>query len=156
MKVEQIMRRDVATCGPQDSLNVVAGIMWDRDCGCVPVVDGGSVVGMITDRDVCMAAYTQGRPLGSIRVSSAMSKHVHACRSDESVMAAEQTLRLHRIRRLPVVDAEGRLVGILALNDIAREAAREHDPIVREVSPEGLTETFAEICEPRTPRRAGA
>jgi len=156
MKVEQIMTRDVSTCRPQDSLSVAARMMWDHDCGCVPVVEGESVVGMITDRDVCMAAYTQGRSLGSIPVASAMSKQLHSCRSDESIMVAERTLRLHRVRRLPVVDADGRLVGILSLNDIAREAAREHDPIVREVSPEGFTETFAEICEPCTPGRAAA
>jgi len=89
----------------------------------VPVVDqDGVVVAMLTDRDVCMAAFTQGRALGDIRISSAMSKSVWTCRPEDDVKLAEERMRHHRVRRLPVVDAEGRLVGILSLSDLAREA----------------------------------
>jgi len=140
----------VRTCGRDDTVNHAARIMWEHDCGCVPVVDGeGRVIGMVTDRDVCMAAYTQGLPLWAIPVATAMSKEVHACRPDDALLVAERIMREHRVRRLPVVAADGTLAGILSLNDVAQEAAREHMPATREVSAEGLTETLAAVCERR-------
>ena len=150
MKVEQLMTRDVKTCSPDDSLNMAAKLMWDFDCGCVPVVDADDrLVGMITDRDICMAAYTQGKPLAAMRVSSAMSRAAHACRFGDSILLAERLLREHGIRRIPVVDAEQHVFGILSMNDLAREAARPHDPEERDVSAEAFTETMAAVCTPR-------
>jgi CBS domain-containing protein len=155
--VQDLMTRDVMTCRPDDMLDVPARIMWDHDCGCIPVVDESErVVGMITDRDICMATYTQGIALGALRVSNAMSGQVHACRPEDTIAVAERTMREHRVRRLPVVASDGRLVGILSINDLAREAAREHVPPRREVSPEGLTETLAAVCEPRMSRGTAA
>jgi CBS domain-containing protein len=107
------------------------------------------VVGMVTDRDVCMAAYTQGLPLRAIRVATAMSKQVHACRPDDALLVAERIMREHRIRRLPVIAVDGTLAGLLSLNDVAQEAAREHVPATRDVSAEGLAQTLAAVCEPR-------
>jgi CBS domain-containing protein len=150
MTVGDLMTRDVKTCRSEDSLDVAARIMWDHDCGCVPVVDDTErVVGILTDRDVCMAAYTQNAPPGALRVSGAMSKQVHACRPEDTVLVAEKIMRTHRVRRLPAVAMDGRLVGILSINDLAREAVREHAPQTREVGPEAVTETLAAICEPR-------
>lgn len=150
---EALMTRDVKTCRPEDTLDVPARLMWDHDCGCVPVVDENDhVVGMITDRDICMATYIRGAAPGALRVSDAMATRVHTCRPEDSVLVVEKIMREQRIRRLPVTAADGRLVGILSINDLSREAAREHVPPRREVSAEGLTETFAAICEPRTPR----
>jgi CBS domain-containing protein len=155
--VKELMTRDAKTVGPNDTLDVAAKLMWDRDCGCLPVINGdGGVVAMLTDRDICMAAYSQGAPLATIRVATAMSKEVHACREQDTLVAAERIMRERRIRRLPVVATDGRLVGILSLNDIAREAAREHVPPTREASAEGLTQTLAAICEPRAGAGAGA
>ena len=148
--VQELMTRDVQTCTPDDTLDVPARMMWDHDCGCIPVVDQNAyVVGMITDRDICMATYIQGIALKALRVSNAMSREVFACRPEDSVGVAENIMQEHRVRRLPVVAMDGRLVGILSLNDLAREAAREHVPPRREVGPEGLVETLATICEPR-------
>jgi CBS domain-containing protein len=150
VKVFELMTRDVQTCGCADMVDRAAFIMWEHDCGCVPVLDGeGRVVGMVTDRDVCMAAYTQGRPLAMIPVATAMSQTVHACRPDDAVLVAERIMREHRIRRLPVIAADGTLAGILSLSDVAREAVREHAPATREVSAEGLAQTLAAVCEPR-------
>ena len=81
---------------------------------------------MLTDRDICMAAYTQGRPLGEMQVSSAMSRQLFSCRPEDSLAKAEEIMRTNRIRRLPVIDADRHLVGILSLDDIAREATREY------------------------------
>ena len=104
MNVSEMMTREVRTCSPDDSLNSVAQLMWQHDCGCVPVVDSdGKAIGMITDRDICMAAYTQGQPLGDMLVASAASHGIMTMHENESVDAAEVLMQKHQIRRIPVV-----------------------------------------------------
>jgi len=129
--------------------------MWETDCGCVPIVEkeegGPRVIGMITDRDICMAGYTQGRPLSAIRVDSAMAKQLHTCRPTDSIEEALNILRTHQVRRLPVVDNGGRLVGMLSLADAAREAVREHGRKGREVTEAGIGEVLEAICVSRGP-----
>ena len=149
MNVAQIMSRLVHTCRPDDTLAVAVGKMWDHDVGCVPVVDSeGRVIGMLTDRDAVMGAYTQGRPLDQLPVSVAMARKVFSCQPADALIAAEESMRRWQIRRLPVVDAGGTLVGILSLNDIAREADREVGRKGREVSAQEVTATLAAVCEP--------
>jgi len=126
MEVRELMTREVRTCRAEDSVNEAARIMWESDCGSVPVVDTGSrLVGMVTDRDVCMAAYTQGQRLDAIPVASAMSTQVYTCRPSDGLAHVAGIMRDEQVRRLPVVDADGRLVGILSLNDLARRAIDE-------------------------------
>ena len=125
MKIEQLMTKDVRCCRASDSLEVAAQILWDRCCGSVPVVaeDGsGKVVGMITDRDICMAAYTQGRKLSEIPVSSAMSKEVVTCAPSDSVDELLESMRHAHVRRLPVVDEASHLLGLVSITDVARDA----------------------------------
>jgi CBS domain-containing protein len=123
MKVQDLMTREVGACRPFAGADEGARIMWERDCGAVPIVDQeGRVVAMVTDRDLCMAALTQGRTLSEIRVSSAMSRSLWCCRPEDDVAHAEAVMKARKVRRLPVVDAEGKLVGILSLSDLAREA----------------------------------
>ena len=125
MKVDQLMKTDVSTCSPNDSLARVAQIMWERDCGVVPVVDDtGRVVAMITDRDVCMAAFTQDMLLSHIPVRTAASRMVFSVRPDDTIETAEEIMRRRRVRRLPVTADGGRLVGILSLSDLARHTGR--------------------------------
>lgn len=149
-RVEQLMTRIVRTCRPQDTLDVAARIMWEEDCGCVPVVAAGvehpKLVGMITDRDVCMAALTQGRALHAITVSSAMARDISSCRPTDTLPVAMQVLQTKRLRRLPVVAAEDELVGVLSLADLAR-ASGSGD--AREISTGQLGQTLQAICEPR-------
>jgi CBS domain-containing protein len=150
MKVEQVMRQQAKTCHAQDTLNTAAQIMWDHDCGCVPVVDGdGCVVGMITDRDICMAAYTQGGPFCALQVQDAMSKTVCACHPQDTVVDAERIMRANQVHRLPVIDGGGHLVGILSLNDLAQEAAREMAARKREITFAEVGETLGAVCHPR-------
>jgi CBS domain-containing protein len=129
--------------------------MWDNDCGCVPVVDeAGVVVAMITDRDICMAAYTQDRRLTQIPVSSAASHAIFTVRDSDTVEEAEALMRRHQIRRVPVIDGSRRPIGILSMNDIARlapKAPRRSDGL----KPETVVETLAAICQP-TPHAVAA
>lgn len=119
--VSALMHANVVTCRPDESLNRCAQIMWDEACGCVPVVDEeGRPISIITDRDVCMAAYIQGKPLSDIAVSSAMSKRLLLVGADDTVDAAERVMRRHGVRRLLVVARDGVLAGVLSFDDIVR------------------------------------
>lgn len=147
MRIQEIMNRPAVTCSQHDGLDTAARLMWEHDCGSLPVVDGaGTVVGVITDRDICMAAYTQGRPLSALRVATAMAHQVYSCRPDEPIEAAEELMAHRHIRRLPVVDAEGRPVGVLSLNDLARSVSSTGK---NGGAQRGVVRTLAAICEPR-------
>jgi CBS domain-containing protein len=121
--VRDVMCREPRTCLPSDSLNVAAQQMWECDCGALPVVDhDGRAVGMLTDRDICMSAYTSGRALADIAVSSAMSNHVFTCRPGDSLRQLMSSMATHQVRRVPVVDEADKVIGIVALADLARLA----------------------------------
>lgn len=123
MNVEDVMSREPRTVRVGDRLDAAARVMWEQDCGFVPVVDGnGTLVGVVTDRDLCMASYTQGRALGELPVLAAMARAVRTCRADDPVAAAMSTMQEIRVHRLPVVDARGSVVGVLAMNDLVRAA----------------------------------
>ncbi len=96
--------------------------MWEHDCGIVPVVDGdGRVVGVVTDRDLCMAAHFQNRPLSDIPLAGVMAQEVCTCVADDDVVQAERVMAEKQIHRLPVVTDDGSLIGILSLADVARQ-----------------------------------
>ena len=148
MKVQDLMTREVGTCRAFDGADQGARVMWERDCGAVPVLDQeGAVVAMLTDRDLCMAAMLQGRGLSEIRVSSAMSKGLWSCRADDDLSHAEEVMRAHKVRRLPVVDAHGKLLGILSLSDLARAATepKPHGTRTKPVEPSEVGTTLGAI-----------
>jgi CBS-domain-containing membrane protein len=128
-------------------LDHAARLMWEFDCGIVPIVnDEGRLEGVVTDRDICMAAYTQGRPLANIPVGTAMAKQVIAAHADDRIEQAEELMRDHQIRRVPVLDSDSRPVGLVSMNDLARLAARARKSGVdREV-----IQTLAAVCQPRS------
>lgn len=147
MRIEQLMSQPAITCRWNDTLNTAARLMWEEDCGVLPVVDeAGRLVGMVTDRDICMAAYTRGLPVSQIAVFGAMATQVFSCHAQEFVDAAERLMSKMQIRRLPVVDEDNRPVGVLSLADLARNAT----------APEGghdldheIVQTLAAIGKPR-------
>src|SRR5262245_37012585 len=151
MRIADIMTRDVKACRIEDCLNEAARIMWDHRCGCVPVLDENrKVAGMLTDRDICMAAYTQGKALWDLSVRSAMSKVVHVARAGDSIKTAEDIMKDNRIRPLPVLDAEGALVGLISLDDIAKAAQRQKEAMTRDLGEAEVGRTLAVVCD-RTP-----
>jgi CBS domain-containing protein len=156
MKVDQLMTRNVRACEPDDPLSAAAKIMSEQDCGCVPVVSHGdgrpTLVGMITDRDVCMAAYTQGQPLRAAKVKSAMTTSLCTCRPTDAISVALRVMRTNQLHRLPVVDADDHLVGILSLADVAREAAHACKPS-GDLSANAVGETLEAIVQPRSAPR---
>lgn len=154
MKAEDLMTRDVRTCSPEDSLEHAAHLMWAGDVGCLIVTDGNQrPVGVLTDRDIAMAAYTQGVALRDARVNSAMARQVTTCFPSTSLGDVEQKMQTAQVRRIPVVDDDGRLAGIVALGDIAR-SARSSPLRIAEVP--GLAKTLACITEQRHASGAAA
>lgn len=148
MKTSDLMTTPVQVISAHDTLNDAAKMMWEHDCGALPVVDEtGALIGMLTDRDICMAAYTQGRRLGEIPVTTAMARTVHTIDGQESIERAEALMSEHQVRRIPVIDGDNRPIGILSMNDLAREVARPgHGRNGSKV-----VSTLAAICSPRKP-----
>jgi len=152
MKVEQVMTKEVVSCRPDDTLNAAARIMWERDCGFVPVTESREsqrVVGVVTDRDICMAAYARGLPLTEICVRDVMSTGIRMCKPSQDLATAESILREAQVHRLPVIDAADQLLGVISLADIAREAARDAGSARRAVTTEEVGTTLAGIRQPR-------
>lgn len=115
---DRLMSR-ARSCEPKATLDEAARIMWEADCGVVPVTEGERLVGVITDRDICMTAHLRGLPLSQLSVGSAMSPDVKSCSPSDSLQDVLRIMRSERVRRVPIVD-DGRLVGIISLGDISR------------------------------------
>ncbi len=153
MRVEDVMTKQVRSCAPDDSLECAARLMWEYDCGCLPVCtsasDGASqTVAVITDRDICMHAFFQEKPLRELCVKDAMAKNLRTCHASDSLERAEKLMRDSRIRRLPVVDSKNTLIGMISLADLAREAARESRSPQKDVTEGEIGETLAAISAP--------
>ena len=122
--------RDVMTPNPEcvsdkDSLRDVARIMKDQDTGVVPVVDGKKIVGLITDRDIVVRGLAAGRDLANTRVNELMTKDVRSVREDSTVQDALDLMGNAEIRRVPVVNGNNELVGIVSLGDIASQGNQD-------------------------------
>jgi CBS domain-containing protein len=123
MKVKDVMTPDAKAIWITESLADAAKEMWENDCGVLPIIkDGRKVVGMITDRDICMASAMRDQNPSRISVEEVMNATVYAAEPEEDVEQALQTMREHKIRRLPVLSLEGELQGIVSMNDIVLRA----------------------------------
>ena len=149
MKVKELMTSDVKCCDLNTNLAAAARIMWEEDCGAIPVTDGrGKVVGLITDRDICIAGATRSRTEGEIPVQEVISKSLFSCAPGDDVRGALETMRVQKVRRLPVVDQAGRLMGIVSLHDIALHAGSNKNA---DVPAETVLDTFIAITTARVP-----
>jgi CBS domain-containing protein len=155
MRVQDLMSQPVVTCHVNDPLNLVAQKMWDHDCGAIAIVnDEGKLTGMITDRDICMAALTQGRPLDQILVNNVMSNHVVSASPDLRVTDVEQLMVEHQVQRIPIVDPDNRPVGIVSIHDLAIESVQPDSRIKNGAVK--IAHTLAAICRPRIQKRRSA
>lgn len=123
MKVKEIMTPEAKAIWLTESLADAARLMWENDCGVLPIIkDGRKVIGLITDRDVCMASAMRDRSPSAISVEEVMTGQVYAVNPEDNIDQALQVMRQHQIRRLPVINPEGELEGILSMNDIVLHA----------------------------------
>jgi len=147
MKVKDLMTYTVNSCEPDTNLAAAAMMMWDGDCGVLPVVDhDGKVIGVLTDRDITMAVATQNKAPSEIQVNAIVEKHnVAMCSTDDDVKQVLQIMADCQIRRVPVVEDSGKLEGIFSLNDAIHHAK----PGNKELSEADVMETMRAICAPR-------
>lgn len=155
MNVEAVMTRDPKTCTTTDTLHRAANLMWEADCGVIPVVDAnGRLRGLVTDRDVCMAAYTQGKAPHDIQVESVMSKLLFTLAPTDSIQSAIQLFKERQVRRAPVVNGIGALVGILSIADIVHASATGQ--IAKDVKPDAVLAVVHALTKPRQTEKSAA
>jgi CBS domain-containing protein len=144
MKVQEVMTQDVKACFPDTNLAAAVVLMWENDCGVLPVVvNSGNTVGVITDRDIAIAVGTRGRAPQDLRVDEVIQGPVIACTLDDDVHTALKIMRKDKVRRLPVLNSEGVLKGILSINDVALHAQKGNN----ELDYDDVVSTFKAICD---------
>lgn len=141
MRVQDVMTSKVRSCRPGTNLAEAVRDMWEADCGVLPVVSPDNrVIGVITDRDICVAVATKGRAADRIAVREVAGEHrIHTCLAADDTTAVLKVMQAQRVRRLPVVDQEGHLQGIVSLNDIVTHAGA--------ATPTQIANALAAICE---------
>ena len=147
MKVKDVMTPHAKSIWLTESLADAAQIMWQNDCGVLPVIkDGQKVIGMITDRDICMASAMQNKTPSSISIEEVMTGEVYAVQPEDDIEMALETMSEKRVRRLPVITADGELAGILSVNDLVRRAEPvETEDAIKYVD---VVKTYQTICSP--------
>lgn len=147
MKVKEIMTGDAKVCDLNASLADAAKTMWDNDCGMLPVLkDGKEIVGLITDRDICMAVAMRDRNPAGISVEEVITGAVYSVSPDDDVHQALETMQEHKVRRLPVVDLEGQLKGVLSMNDVTLHAEEQAGRKTPELSFSDVMKTYKVVC----------
>lgn len=144
MLVKSIMTSEVKVCAPETSLAAAARVMSSRDCGIVPVVDSQhKLLGIITDRDICLAVATKFQSPEELPVRDVMTQKAYTCSPDDDVRAAMNLMKNHAVRRVPVVTADGRLMGLISIDDLVLRADRHKGAAV---SAEDVFDAFRSIC----------
>ena len=148
MKVKDIMRSTVICCRPESNLAEAADLLWSSDCGVLPVVDtAGTVKGIITDRDICVAVGSRNRAPAEIVVKDVASSEVSTCKGEDDIRFALDIMRVNLVRRLPVLDGDGRLQGILSLDDIIISAESASGIRKPKLSYEEVMPVLKAICQ---------
>jgi len=129
MKAKDIMSKTLFCCTAEDSIQQAAKLMKDNDVGALPVVNDckeRKLLGIITDRDICLQAVALGKPVDKMKVSEAMTKSPITCSADDSIETCESLMRRNQVRRIPVVDARGMCMGLISQADVALHDTAEH------------------------------
>jgi CBS domain-containing protein len=146
MRVQDVMTKSVASCHPDANLATVTAQMWEHNCGQLPVVDNaGKVAAVITDRDICIALGTRNQRAAEVNVSDVICRAPVLCKASDDLRSALKTMAAEQVRRLPVVNNEGALVGILSLDDVTVQARHHGDTDRPPVSFEDVMNTLRAI-----------
>ena len=148
MKVKEIMTPNAKAIWLTESLADAAKLMWENDCGVLPIIkDGQKVIGMITDRDICMAVAMRDTHPSSVSVEEVMTGQVFSVNPEDDVEQALQAMQEHKVRRLPVVNREGELEGILSMNNIVLNAKNAKGALSNSLNYGDVLKTYQAICE---------
>ena len=140
MKIKEIMTTQGKTASRDTTLAEAAHLLWGADCGILPVVDEGKLVGVVTDRDMYVALATRNKPASQITVGDVATGKVWAGGPDDDVHVALDTMASQRVRRLPVTE-NGALVGIISMNDLVLAAGAD-----KAVRNDEVVATLKAIC----------
>ena len=152
MKVHDVMTEEVKFCGPETNLAAAAAIMWENDCGALPIVaDSGKAIGVITDRDIAIALGTRNQQAAEIPVRQVISGQLFAASPDDDIHSALKLMRKEKVHRLPVINTQGKLEGILSLNDVALHAMHPNGKATPALNYEDVVSTLKAVCEHRHP-----
>jgi CBS domain-containing protein len=150
MKVKDIMVGRPVTCSPDTNLGAAVELLWDRNCGFLPIVGSdGKLNGVVTDRDICIALGTQNRLPAEICVGEVTTGEIYSCAPEDDIHTALATMRKERVRRLPVVDGRGVLQGVLSMDDVVFHVGAGKGR--GELSHEEVVNTFKAIYTPLVP-----
>jgi CBS domain-containing protein len=153
MRVQDVMMRTPAFCSPETNLGAAVEILWNRNCGMLPIVDSQQkVVGVVTDRDLCVALGTRNRLPGEIRVSEVASGNIYSCRPEDDIHAALETMAKQKVRRLAVVSKTGSLEGILSMDDVVLHAEAGGAGRATEPSHAEIVDTLRQVYGPQLPQ----
>ena len=148
MKVKELMTPNAKAIWLTESLSDAAKLMWDNDCGVLPIIkDGRKVIGMITDRDICMALAMRDTNPSHVSVEEVMTGQVYSVSPEDEIGQALQAMQEHKIRRLPVVNPEGELEGILSMNDIVLNARTSKGAAAGAIKYDDVVKTYQAICQ---------
>ncbi|HXF48431.1 MAG TPA: CBS domain-containing protein [Verrucomicrobiae bacterium] len=146
MKVRDIMVNTPKYCRPDANLASAVELMWVNDCGFLPVVDfDNRVTGVITDRDIAIALGTRNQRASDVLVRDVMTKRVYGCAPDDDIHTALQSMEKHQVRRLPVVNPDGKLAGILSIGDLTLHAEKKEGKKIPDLSSDEVVETYQGI-----------
>jgi CBS domain-containing protein len=157
MKVKEVMTPNPQAIWLTESLADAAKLMWESDCGVLPIIkDGRKVVGLITDRDVCMGSAMRDRNPSAISVEEVMTRQVYAVNPEDNIDHALQVMQQHQVRRLPVINPEGELEGILSLNDVVVHAKAADSAAEDSIDYADVVKTYQAICQHPVPAAASS
>lgn len=152
MKVKDVMMGTPTSCTAETNLGAAVEILWNRNCGILPIVNAQQkVVGVVTDRDMCIALGTRNRLAGEIAVSQVTSGKVFACKPDDDVRAALATMAQAKVRRLPVINADGKLEGILSMDDVVAHSEARIPGKTSELSHDDVVDTLKKVYRTELP-----
>jgi CBS domain-containing protein len=138
MKIESVMTKNPVCCSPSDTVQRVAQMMKQQDVGAIPVVCdlvSKELIGIITDRDLCVSAIADGKEPHSTTIVSYYTKNVITCSPEDTLEVCEQKMKTHKVRRIPVVDSQNSCVGIIVQADIARvDRPESFQALITEIS----------------------
>lgn len=153
MKVSEVMTRTPASCRPETNLGSAVETLWNRGCGILPVVDSDErVVSVITDRDICIALGTRNCLPGELTVGDVATQRAICCGADEDVRSAMEKMAEGKVRRLPVVNADGKLKGLLSMDDVVGRTPAKAMAKGNELTSEDVVSALKRLYAPRVPR----
>lgn len=157
MRIKEVMSADPTCCTPSDTAQAAAKIMRDEDTGIIPVIENEQsqkLVGVVTDRDLCMNVVAEGRDPRSVRVAECMTSPAVACPPDAPIVKATKAMKEHQVRRIPVIDAEQKIQGIVSMADVVRHGRLDTVDTLQTLK--SVSEPTAEPSKPRAKSRAKA